>query len=221
MTVARPPKVQNPALGGPASLSRSDRKGARIWIEAALEMIAENGDEDIRIERLARRIKMSKGSFYWFFSGIDDLRYRALEHWKLRLNDQVFERVRQFDGSMKDQLVFLTNEIFDSGLGRFDAAIRAWALRDVRVDRFIRNVDADRLTFLQELFSRSCADHETSTFQAHLFYRVLIAESFVRQRPDNMDGRRYIEKAISQTLAIKNRRRHEGNGHDGSRKKQA
>ena len=197
------PAPENRHPSGDASASRGDRKGARIWIHAALEMMAERGDEDIAIEKLARRINMSKGSFYWFFSGLDDLRFRALDHWKEHLNDAVFERVRCFDGTLKDRLVFLTAEIFDSGLGRYDAAIRAWALRDARVDRYMTDVDADRLAFLQDLFSSARPDPGEASFLAHLFYRVLIAESFVRQRPAGMDRKSYLEENIVRMLKAK------------------
>ena len=145
--------------------SRGDREGARIWIEAALETIARDGDEALRVEPLAREIAMSKGSFYWFFTGIDDLRFRALDHWKVHHNDSLFERVRGYDGTLQERLTYLVNAIVDSHLGRYDAAIRAWALRDPRIADFVRGIDADRLAFLEDLFAAGRYGCERQRFQ--------------------------------------------------------
>ncbi len=188
-------------MNRPAMPSRGDREGARIWIEAALETIARDGDEALRVEPLAREIAMSKGSFYWFFTGIDDLRFRALDHWKVHHNDSLFDRVRTFRGTLEERLTYLVNAIVDSHLGRYDAAIRAWALRDPRIEDFVRGIDANRLAFLEELFAGAGADAKESAFRAHVFYRVLIAESYVRQRPGDVGGRAWLADVVERLSA--------------------
>ncbi len=52
------------------------------WIEAALDGISEGGVESIAVEPLARRLKVTKGSFYWHFPNRDALVSRALEAWE-------------------------------------------------------------------------------------------------------------------------------------------
>lgn len=177
MTAARPKKA----------IARGNRVGALVWIEAALDALAAGGHEAIRVEPLARAIAVSKGSFYWFFDGLDDLRLRTLDHWRVHHNDALFDRVRRHPGSREARLVHAIDAIAESRLGRHDAAIRAWALHDPRVDRVLTDVDADRLAFLEDLFG--------DTVSAHLFYRVLIAESHLRQRPDGLTGRAWLNQA--------------------------
>lgn len=150
----------------------------------------------MRIERLARKINVSKGSFYWFFSNLDDLRFRALDHWKVHFNDIVFDRVGSHDGSLTEKLNLLVDAIFEYKLGRYDAAIRSWSLRDAKVDRFIQNIDATRLAFLHELFS-GLADGE---FKAHLFYRALIAESYVRRHPQDQAAKDYLKRVATKLV---------------------
>lgn len=175
------------------AISRGDRTGAKIWIEATLDTIATEGADTLRIERLARKIGVSKGSFYWFFSNLDDLRFRALDHWKLHYNDAVFDRVGSHCGPLSEKLNFLVDAIFACKLGRYDAAIRSWALRNADVDRFMQDIDATRLTFLQDVFS----DTADSEFKAHLFYRALIAESYVRRHPDKQTANDYLKSLVA------------------------
>jgi len=59
-----------------ASLTPAD------WEQAALTLIAEKGIAALRVEPLARRLGITKGSFYWHFPGRDELLVRALERWE-------------------------------------------------------------------------------------------------------------------------------------------
>lgn len=52
------------------------------WEQAALVLVAEKGVGALRVEPLARRLAITKGSFYWHFSGRDDLLKRALDRWE-------------------------------------------------------------------------------------------------------------------------------------------
>ena len=55
---------------------------AADWEREALEMIAEMGVGSLAIEPLARRMGITKGSFYWHFSSRDALLEQALLRWE-------------------------------------------------------------------------------------------------------------------------------------------
>jgi AcrR family transcriptional regulator len=52
------------------------------WAREALELIAEQGVQALAVEPLARRMGITKGSFYWHFSSRDALLKRALGRWE-------------------------------------------------------------------------------------------------------------------------------------------
>lgn len=58
------------------------RLSARDWETAALELIAEEGVGALAVEALARRLGVTKGSFYWHFRSRDALLQAALERWE-------------------------------------------------------------------------------------------------------------------------------------------
>lgn len=55
---------------------------AADWVQAALQLIAESGLNALTVDRLASRLGVTKGSFYWHFQGRSDLLARALERWE-------------------------------------------------------------------------------------------------------------------------------------------
>ncbi|NNE05262.1 MAG: TetR/AcrR family transcriptional regulator [Xanthomonadales bacterium] len=55
---------------------------ARDWERGALEMIAEQGVASLAVEPLARRMGITKGSFYWHFANREALLEQALQRWE-------------------------------------------------------------------------------------------------------------------------------------------
>ena len=54
------------------------------WADAALDVISEEGLEALNVESLARRLGVTKGSFYWHFSSGSALLRVALARWERR-----------------------------------------------------------------------------------------------------------------------------------------
>lgn len=71
------------AINEPALKSeRSSRLNVEDWAQAALDLIAEQGVGAVAVEALARRLGVTKGSFYWHFPSRDALLAAAVERWE-------------------------------------------------------------------------------------------------------------------------------------------
>ena len=70
--------------------TRNSRLSADDWAQAALDLIAEQGVGAVAVEPLARRLGVTKGSFYWHFPSRDALLQAALERWEVVEQQQVF-----------------------------------------------------------------------------------------------------------------------------------
>ena len=69
---------------------RAGRLSAEDWAQAALDLIAEQGVAAVAVEPLARRLGVTKGSFYWHFPSRDALLQAALERWEAFEQETVF-----------------------------------------------------------------------------------------------------------------------------------
>ena len=74
----------------PMKQERSARLSAEDWAQAALDLIAEQGVAAVAVEPLARRLGVTKGSFYWHFPSRDALLVAALERWEKVEQETVF-----------------------------------------------------------------------------------------------------------------------------------
>ena len=79
-----------------ASATKAERHGrlsAEDWAQAALDLIAEQGVAAVAVEPLARRLGVTKGSFYWHFPSRDALLQAALERWEAVEQEMVFGKL--------------------------------------------------------------------------------------------------------------------------------
>src|SRR5690606_5113572 len=79
---------QTPAPATPPA--RNARLSAGDWAQTALDVIAEQGVAAVAVEPLARRLGVTKGSFYWHFPSRDTLLQAALDRWEEVEQEQVF-----------------------------------------------------------------------------------------------------------------------------------
>ena len=59
-----------------------NRLSAADWEQGALDLIAEQGLAGLAVESLARRLGVTKGSFYWHFASREALIQAALARWE-------------------------------------------------------------------------------------------------------------------------------------------
>ena len=84
------PMNDSPVSSTEARSTRHSRLSADDWAQAALDLIAEQGVGAVAVEPLARRLGVTKGSFYWHFPSRDALLQAALERWEVVEQQQVF-----------------------------------------------------------------------------------------------------------------------------------
>jgi AcrR family transcriptional regulator len=73
-----------------AKAERPPRLSADDWAQGALDLIAEQGVNAVAVEPLARRLGVTKGSFYWHFPSREALLKAALERWEQMEQELVF-----------------------------------------------------------------------------------------------------------------------------------
>ncbi len=123
------------------SLTRDD------WISAAWDMLGENGLDGVRVEPLARRLGVTKGSFYWHFKDRQQLMEALLDRWFSIWDDQMLPDMEEA-ANPADRIWAL----FESVLGRLTrgqtVSLRMMSHSDADVARRIDERDAQRLSFL-------------------------------------------------------------------------
>lgn len=115
------------------------------WLTAGVEALAEEGANGVRIDRLAARLRLSKGSFHHHFGGADDFKRVLLDHVEglltYALQAVVAAPVPTVGG--RETLARLTSLLTDADGGLYrpelEVALRAWALTDPDAARAVEH----------------------------------------------------------------------------------
>src|SRR6202023_1045555 len=100
------------------------RLTARDWIACGLATLAREGADALKADVLARKLGVSRGSFYWHFADLDAFHARVIERWKKVATEAIIadiERYRSFD----ERLDALLRHAFGRGAA-VEVRMRAW-----------------------------------------------------------------------------------------------
>jgi AcrR family transcriptional regulator len=155
----------------PGRLSRSD------WINAAIEVMVDSSVEQVRVERLAVSLEVSKGSFYWHFRTRDELLKAVLEQWADQATFGIQERLDQ-EASRADQRLLLYLQLpFRSAAAvraaDLEVAILGWARRSPPAMRAVARVDRERVTHITQIFLDMGFGEDEALLRAHQTYACI------------------------------------------------
>jgi AcrR family transcriptional regulator len=128
-------------LGEP-TLTASD------WAEAALQLIAEKGLSALTVGALARRLGVTKGSFYWHFRGRSGLLTAALSRWEQRATTEAITGLNAVTDHRR-RLELMLDAASQPPRSRSLYAALAEAAEDPVVRRVLNRVASARIDYLE------------------------------------------------------------------------
>jgi AcrR family transcriptional regulator len=152
------------------------------WIEAALAALGEAGLAALAIEPLARRLGVTKGSFYSHFASLDAFAGAVLGFWERVATEQVIERLEGV-ALPAHRLKLLFETVWDrSEHLKIEAALLAGAVAgDTRVRPVYLRVNRRRLAYTTELYrglglaDEEARRHATTAYGTYLGTLLLVA----------------------------------------------
>ncbi len=135
----RRPREKTPGSAPPGPL------GPEAWLAAAWEELARGGVDRVRVEPLAARLGVTKGSFYWHFRDRAALLDALLADWERRATLEVIALVDASSEAPRERLAALLRLTTRAPRAPdLESAIRAWGAHDPRVAGRLARVDERR-----------------------------------------------------------------------------
>jgi AcrR family transcriptional regulator len=174
-----------------SNLTRQD------WVDQGLRTLAETGVETVRVEPLAKLMRVTKGSFYWHFKNREDLLEAILQEWVKLQTNSIIERVEAIGGDATTKLLCLF-ELAVQDDGQAENAIRAWATNDSKTAAVLAQVDQRRLDYTKDLFLQVGFAPFEAMVRARMAYYVLVGEFTIGTRSDQTE--RLAEIRLQHTI---------------------
>jgi AcrR family transcriptional regulator len=146
--------------------------GREAWLKAAKSALIREGIGGVEVGKLARKLRATRGGFYWFFSSRKQLLDLLLTDWE-QTNTAKFKAIVGNPGAngISEFQAVVDMWIREDGYDpQWDAAVREWARISPRVATVVRRVDDVRIEILQRIFrDMGCEDPE-AFIRARIMY---------------------------------------------------
>lgn len=154
-------------------LEPKGRLSAADWEDAALASLAEGGLAAVAVESLARRLGVTKGSFYWHFSTREALLQAALERWERSDEREVIAPIEAV-ADPRERLRELVRQVSQKRPSHAVFAALIKALDQPLIRPVIERVSQRRLEFVTEAFHQAGFDTITAANRARLAYSAYV-----------------------------------------------
>jgi AcrR family transcriptional regulator len=159
---------------------------AQDWIELALRTLAREGYDALKADVLARKLGVSRGSFYWHFSDLGAFHARVIEHWRQAATEAIIVEIERFEAPAErlDALLRLA-------LGH-DAALeirmRSWADVNAAAARAVEGIDRRRCRYMERLLVDAGVAPGLAETRSRLLYWSYLGAALSRSR---LTGRQF------------------------------
>ncbi len=146
------------------------------WLEAAYQALLESGVDSVKILPLAKRLNLSRTSFYWFFKDREELLSALVARWRDKNTGGIVKQSEAYAESLAEAMLnvfdcWLNKELFDS---QFEFAVRSWALQSPEILEEVHRADQIRVDALKRMFMRFGYEDGPADVRARTTYLVQI-----------------------------------------------
>ena len=136
------------------------RGSAEVWLNAAYEALLETGVDGVKIQPLAKRLNLSRTSFYWFFKDRRELLGALLDLWREKNTGNLIKQTEAYAESVSEAM--LSDDVMAE----------------------IEKADQQRLDALAKLFIRFGQDERMADVRARTIYLVQIGYISMQSNED-------------------------------------
>lgn len=162
-------------------LSRED------WTRAALRSIERDGVAGVAVDRLAKELKATRGSFYWHFRDRDDLVAAALELWERQNTIDLLPEVEAVEDPV-ERLRFIVASVYENPVDEIEVTLAAEADQPPVAAVFAR-VTATRLELIRRALAEAGVPEGEAERRAWLAYALYLGHHQLGRNPE-LAGRR-------------------------------
>jgi len=155
------------------SSNKRNTLSAADWEQEALRVIAEEGIGAVAVESLARRMGITKGSFYWHFSSRESLIEQALIGWEAHDARNLTTSLGELSGP-RERLISFFRRVSREGLTHRVYSSLCAAADHPQVQPILDRVAERRMQHIAEAFKELEMAPSEAEHHARLTYSVYL-----------------------------------------------
>ena len=185
-------RTRNEAKGGPLKVED--------WVAAANDLLVNENIRGVQISALCLKLKVTKGSFYWHFSGREDLLRALLNSWRRRMTLNVASKLgRVSTGAVNTlrALLALPRKTFSAAGAAIEMSIRDWGRREELAHEALKEVDEMRLRSFEQSFQALGFTKREARIRGYIAYAIMMGNSILKETlREEIATEEFVELAV-------------------------
>lgn len=148
------------------------------WIEEGLKALRAEGPSALAADRMAKRLGVTRGSFYWHFVNGLDFEAAVLGEWEERWTTRIISTVEEAEVAPQARLRALIQKT-----GGLDASIYSSAKRMAQkhseLAALLERVDDRRINFVSGILETAGVPTETARMRARIIYSWAMGQMLI------------------------------------------
>lgn len=186
----------------------TERLTAQDWIDFAAKTLAREGFDALKADILARKLGVSRGSFYWHFTDLGTFHTRVIEHWRLTATEAIIADIERHE-SRAGRLDALLRRAFGHGAA-LETRMRAWADANPGAARAVADVDRRRREYVERMLVAAGIAQPLAATRAQILYWTYLGAASTRTKYNTEQLERIVAElkrlALGGTAPPKRRR---------------
>ena len=172
------------------------RLTAQDWIDFGLTTLAHRGFDALKADVLARRLGVSRGSFYWHFADLGAFHASVIEHWKQVATEAIIADIERYE-SHEERLNALLRLAFGHGAA-LEIRMRAWAESNAAAARALYDIDRRRRGYIERLLLEAGIAPALAATRTQVLYWTYLGAALSRSK---LTGER-LERIVAELKRI-------------------
>lgn len=157
----------------------TERLTAQDWIDFALQALARTGFDALKADVLARKLGISRGSFYWHFADLDAFHRQVIARWKEAATEAIIADIER--GSREERIEALLRHAFGGGAA-VEVRMRAWAESNAAAARALAEIDRRRRAYIERLLIEEGVAPALAATRTQVLYWTYLGAASSRSR---------------------------------------
>lgn len=147
------------------------KKFREDWFHLARRLLIREGIAAVSVQHLARKLGVTRGSFYGYFGSREALLAGLLADWR-ESNTRSLRRISASNASGRDQFAALVSMWIRARdySPQYDSAVRDWARSAPHVARSVRRIDEERIRLITRIFMKLGFPRGEARIRARITY---------------------------------------------------
>lgn len=171
------------------------------WIKLGYKLFSEQGFSGIVIEKMSKKLKCNKSSFYWHFKTKKEFIEKLTEYWVSNETEQIIKLTNNEKSASQKLKTLITISYKQMPYLDFVFYLKRYALKEKKIKLTIDKIDNHRIEYVKTLLVELGYANQVAKVKALVLYKHLIGyHEMIRYKKQDKNYLQEVKKEINQFI---------------------